>query len=321
MFGTPVVTTAPLTQKHCDALEAIYWSTGGPGWTYDWMPQRQRSTDPCTWTGVWCDSRRGIYRLELSYNNLVGAVPGEIGDLENLEWLSIYSNSLTSLPVQIGNLDKLVRLQASNNNFSTVPGQIGSLVALEFLALSNNQLTVLPASVANLANLRHLLVSGNQLTALPNMSNLTELYELAADHNLIAAAPVFNNPKLNTVYLDHNQLGGAISGVVNNLVSQPQLERVGLGHNNLSGHMPPAVAQMPLVYMELSGNGCITADAATTTFLGTLASFTGTADDGLNVGCPTLILTPEIVATPAVEIPGPTPLLGSTVQRPILMGR
>ena len=298
IFSVPVVTQYPLTQRHCDALEAIYYSTGGPNWTYDWHPGAVPTTDPCTFTGVWCDPVEGIFRLELAYNNLVGAMPAEIGDLENLTWLSIYSNSLTSLPPQIGHLKKLVRLTALNNQLTALPAEIGSLTSLELLSIGHNQLNALPSEINNLTNLRILRVDNNQITYLPALSNLVELTELSASFNHLVSLPSTVHPKLTTLYLDSNDIGGHIAPVVTLLTSMPLAERIGLGNNDLYGKVPATITTLPLVYVELSGNGCLTADAATTAFLSGLASFTGSADDGLNIGCPKIFSRVEIRERP-----------------------
>ena len=76
--------------------------------------------------------------LDLSYNLLTGALPGEIRFLKNLKIL-----------------------KANNNQMTGVPAEIGQLNNLEILDLSNNQLTGLPNELANLKNLKTMNLSGN----------------------------------------------------------------------------------------------------------------------------------------------------------------
>lgn len=64
---------------------------------------------------------------------------------QNLEVLNISDNNLRgALPAEIRNLRNLKVLNASNNQMTGVPAEIGQLAELEVLDLSNNQLTGLP---------------------------------------------------------------------------------------------------------------------------------------------------------------------------------
>lgn len=79
-----------------------------------------------------------IEALDISGNNLSGALPGEIRQLKNL-----------------------IRLDASDNDMTGVPAEMGQLENLEILDLSNNKLTGLPYELGNLKNLKELNLSGN----------------------------------------------------------------------------------------------------------------------------------------------------------------
>lgn len=85
--------------------------------------------------------------------------------LENsaLEELDVSNNNLTgALPSQIGQLRNLKKLNASNNQMTGIPAEIGQLTKLEELNYSGNQITGLPNEIANLKNLRVFNLSGNQ---------------------------------------------------------------------------------------------------------------------------------------------------------------
>ncbi len=100
--------------------------------------------------------------LDLSHKNL-SQVDMSVFDKTNLEELNISDNNLTgALPSQIGKLRNLKILNASNNRMTGVPAEVGQLINLEVLDLSNNQLTGLPNELANLKNLKTLNLSGNQ---------------------------------------------------------------------------------------------------------------------------------------------------------------
>ena len=89
-------------------------------------------------------------------------LPSYVLSRTDLEELNISDNQLTgALPSEIGKLTRLKVLNASNNSMTGVPAEIGHLPALEVLDLSNNQLTGLPNELAQLDKLKVLNLSGN----------------------------------------------------------------------------------------------------------------------------------------------------------------
>lgn len=79
-----------------------------------------------------------IEKLDLSNNELSGALQAEVRHLANLKVLDL-----------------------SDNNFTGVPAEVGQLAQLEVLDLSNNQLTGLPHELGNLKKLKTLDLRGN----------------------------------------------------------------------------------------------------------------------------------------------------------------
>ncbi len=99
--------------------------------------------------------------LDLSNQGLT-KVPEYIFNMTNLQELNISNNQLTgAIQSQIGQLKKLKVLNASNNLMTGVPAEVGQLTNLQILDLSNNQLTGLPNELANLKNLKIFNISGN----------------------------------------------------------------------------------------------------------------------------------------------------------------
>lgn len=99
--------------------------------------------------------------LNLSGQGLTKA-PSDIFDNTNLSELDLSRNNLDgALPSQVGQLTNLRILDLSDNKFTGVPAEVGQLKNLEVLDLSNNLLTGLPNELGNLKNLKLLDLSGN----------------------------------------------------------------------------------------------------------------------------------------------------------------
>jgi Leucine-rich repeat (LRR) protein len=102
--------------------------------------------------------------LDLSGRNL-DKLDMSIFERSELESLNVSGNNLSgALPSQIGNLKNLKILNASNNDFTGVPAEVGRLSKLEILDLSNNNLTGLPYELGDLKNLKTFNISGNQFS-------------------------------------------------------------------------------------------------------------------------------------------------------------
>ncbi|MDI3496185.1 MAG: hypothetical protein PWQ35_206 [Patescibacteria group bacterium] len=99
--------------------------------------------------------------LNLSGQNL-DKIPNDVFSRASLEELDVSNNNLTgAIQAEIRQLSKLTILNASNNQMTGVPAEIGQLQNLEILDLSNNNLTGLPYELGNLKNLKTLNISGN----------------------------------------------------------------------------------------------------------------------------------------------------------------
>jgi Leucine-rich repeat (LRR) protein len=122
--------------------------------------------------------------LYLRRNQLSGAIPSELGNLSNLSTLNFIANQLSgAIPSELGNLSNLSSLHLSANQLSgAIPSEFGNLSSLSSLGLFENQLSgAIPSELGNLSNLEFLSLRNNQLSGsipieLGNLSNLGYLY-------------------------------------------------------------------------------------------------------------------------------------------------
>ena len=165
------------------ALVALYNATGeGRNWRNNgnWL-----SNAPIgAWHGVTTDSDGRVTHLDLSFNQLTGEIPAELGSLTSLTQLSLDVNQLTGeIPVELGSLTNLELLDLSSSQLTgAIPAELGSLTNLRRLYLEGNQLTgEIPAELGSLTSLTQLYLNNNQLTGeipaeLGNLTNLNWLY-------------------------------------------------------------------------------------------------------------------------------------------------
>lgn len=81
---------------------------------------------------------KSVTKLDVSGNNLTGALPAEIRKLVNLEVLEAANNKMSGVPAEIGQLSRLKTANFANNDLSGLPLEIGNLKKLETLDLRGN---------------------------------------------------------------------------------------------------------------------------------------------------------------------------------------
>jgi Leucine-rich repeat (LRR) protein len=168
----------------CQALVALYNSTGGDNWTTKsgWALTKT----PCDWSGVTCgnvesDGKRHVTTLNLYHNQLSGEIPAALGNLAHLQTLQLGYNKLTgNIPAALGNLAKLQTLYLYNNQLSgNIPPALGNLAHLRNLYLYNNKLSGnVPPALGNLSNLGYLHLDNNRQLTGPLPETLTNLSKL-----------------------------------------------------------------------------------------------------------------------------------------------
>lgn len=159
-------------EKDRNALIALYEATGGANWVdnTNWCSDKPLSE----WYGVKTTTFGSVYELNLDYNNLVGTLPPEIGDLSHMRILSLCASPLTgTLPEEFGKLD---RLEIALFNLSQLSGN-------------------LPLCITDCESLRLIDFLGNNLTgSIPKeyailMDRMKDTYFSFANNNLSGLIP------------------------------------------------------------------------------------------------------------------------------------
>lgn len=182
------------------------------------------SSSPCTWTGVNCSQNR-LVELRLPGMGLSGQLPSGIGNLTQLQTLSLRFNALSgSIPADFAKLTSLRNLYLQGNRYSgEIPLFLFSLQNLIRLNLASNNFTgSIPESVNNLTRLGTLYLENNHLSG---------------------SIPDIEGPSLVQFNVSFNQLNGSIPKGLSN---KPQSAFLG---NSLCGK--PLV---PCNGTESSGN-------------------------------------------------------------------
>ena len=248
IFANPGIAVAQgSVEDDRNALVAFYDSTGGDNWRGNAYWKSDRPLDQ--WFGVFTDTHGRVIALHLISNRLTGEIPAELGNLTNLEELSLDDNQLTGeIPAELGNLAILEWLILDRNQLTgEIPAELGNLTNLEWLTMNTNQLTgEIPAELGNLANLEELSLRDNQLTGeisseLGNLINLEKLY--LSNNQLVDEIPaeLGNLVNLKKLWLSYNQLTGEIPAELGSLV---HLEELSLHSNQLTGEIPVALENL-----------------------------------------------------------------------------
>ena len=259
---------AEITVENPDrtALVALYNATDGPNWidNTNWLSDAPLGE----WYGVETDASGRVAKIDLggTYDDearqwvrhgLVGSIPGEIGNLTNLEGLRLGRNRLTgTIPTELGRLASLEELDLPDNLLlGPIPPELGRLARLQYLDLEKNNLTdAIPPELRRLTNLRSLKLGHNRLTGtIPSeFADLVNLLELGLEYNgLTGSIPswVSDLSGLHRLILRGNQLSGPIPPFLGDL------SILLLGFNDFSGPIPPELGSLDrLRWLELHAN-------------------------------------------------------------------
>jgi Leucine-rich repeat (LRR) protein len=243
------------------ALEALYNSTGGPGWQdrVNWLVG-----DPCSavavWQGVTCATSNldalttVVTKLGLYSNNLAGNLPISINDLTDLQSLRLENNpSLSGDIPDISSLTSLKKLTAFSCAFTGFVPSLSTLTSLTDIYLHDNQLEGPIPSLQALTSLQYLWLQDNLLTGIiPDLSSNTALIKLQLDGNQLEG-PIPSLRALTSLQelrLHNNKLSGSIPPL-DDLIN---LKGLYLYNNALTGTIPPLSSMTGLIDLRLHNN-------------------------------------------------------------------
>ena len=207
------------------ALLSLHNATNGSNWTITW----DLSQPVSTWYGVTLNASGRVISLNLTYNELSGSLPPELGNLTALYLdLNLSYNQLTgNIPPELGNLTELTAFWLFGNNLTgNIPPELGGLVNLRNLDLSENQLTGnIPPELGNLNKMWFFKLDDNQLSGnIPaELGNLNIVIEILLQNNQLTGniPPELGNLNdLEYLYLNDNQLSGSFDPNLLNLCYQ-----------------------------------------------------------------------------------------------------
>ncbi|CAK9278303.1 unnamed protein product [Sphagnum jensenii] len=236
-----------ISESELAALQAIFgaWNQSTPnvhenllGWNDD------NPTNPCSvfppWKGVLC-----LQYVDTNFNTTSSSNIST--NIVVVVALTLDSASIVgTLPKEIGNLQNLVILSLTGNPGLTgpIPAEIASLASLQILDLHGNNFSGNIPDLSALTNLQQLDLSGNQLTGqIPNMTWISCLQTLKLSGNQLNST---NSPEgliglecLTTLNLSMNKFDGP--NFLQSMFSQPptlNLTVLDLSQNNFNGTLP-----------------------------------------------------------------------------------
>lgn len=168
------------------ALVALYRATDGRSWTKrdNWLSDAPLEE----WYGVESNEVGRVISLVLPENALAGKLPGELGNLSELERLELTNNGLSGeIPPELGDLAKLERLVLARNRLSgLIPPELGNLSELRYIWLGETDLTgPVPPELGNLRKLALLYLGNGRLSGAipPELGRLDGLRSLYLHNN------------------------------------------------------------------------------------------------------------------------------------------
>lgn len=143
------------------------------------------------------------YKKIVIKNSALRAIPKEIYNNKQLEYLDLSNTNIKNVDKEINVLTKLKTLILRNNQIKDI-NKITKLNSLEYLDVSGNNINVVK-SLSKSTNLKHLDLSYNAINSISNLNEATKLKYLDLSNNQLLGLPKLPN-KITTINLDENYL-------------------------------------------------------------------------------------------------------------------
>ncbi|KAL3639103.1 hypothetical protein CASFOL_017010 [Castilleja foliolosa] len=203
---------------------------------------------PCDWRGIMCDADGRVQELRLPRLQLGGRLSDRLGDLSQLQRLSLHSNYLNgSVPRALAacSLLRVVYLQYNSLAGEISPEFLSNLTNLQVLNLAHNLISGEISSEIP-ASLRVLDLSSNSFSGrIPeNFTAAHQLQLINLSFNRLSGylpAAIGALQQLQYLWLDGNWLYGTIPSAISNCSS---LIHVSAGDNLLSGVVPATMGSL-----------------------------------------------------------------------------
>ncbi|XP_057803798.1 receptor kinase-like protein Xa21 [Salvia miltiorrhiza] len=206
-----------------------------------------------------------LINLSLPENKFSGYIPTNLGNLKNLQRLTLFSNNLTQAPsssfiTSLTNCRSLTYLAIADNPlYGIIPASVGNLSSsLRTFGVDNCKFSgSIPVGIGNLSNMMELSLSGNELSGnIPlTISLLHELQGLYLSDNMLGGSiphDICDLFSLDTLVMSHNQISGPIPKCLGNVSS---LRNLGLHSNILNSSIPSSLWGLKdLIILRLSSN-------------------------------------------------------------------
>jgi len=213
------------------------------------------SSDVCFWFGVSCNRLR-VVGISIDENNLRGALPNELGFMEQIEDLDFDGeleeglNFLSgTIPTTLGLLEKLVTLDLDSNQLTgTIPEEIFDASRLTIMDLDSNELVgTLSRGFSNLEELQILFLDNNGFNGeLPSeLGTMERLRFLRLDRNELSGSIPDDwsaLQRLRVMFLNNN---GGVSGTIPQFLGQfTDMQQLSLFDTSISGTVPSSLGQL-----------------------------------------------------------------------------
>ncbi|WMV07097.1 hypothetical protein MTR67_000482 [Solanum verrucosum] len=182
-----------------DASDYCFDITGQSIQSYPKTLSWNKSTDCCSWDGVYCDETTGkVIELNLTCSKLQGRFHSNssLFQLSNLKWLDLSGNDFSGslISPKFGELSSLKHLDLSFSSFTgLIPAEISRLSKLQVLSIESSLLRFEPHNFELL---------------LKNLTQLRELYFYGV--NISSTIPLNFSSYLTTLHLRNTQLYGTL---------------------------------------------------------------------------------------------------------------